>query len=40
MLCLTKEYLQFIDGQITLEEATQEAIKHNFELARAPGCVV
>jgi tRNA dimethylallyltransferase len=29
-----KEYLQFIDGQITLEEATQEAIKHNFELAR------
>lgn len=29
-----KEYLQFIDGQLTQQEATQEAIKHNFELAR------
>lgn len=29
-----KEYLQFIDGQLTRQEATQEAIKHNFELAR------
>lgn len=29
-----KEYLRYLDGLITLEEATEEAVKHNYELAR------
>ncbi|MDX1987806.1 MAG: tRNA (adenosine(37)-N6)-dimethylallyltransferase MiaA [Candidatus Obscuribacter sp.] len=29
-----KEYLQFLDGQIDLDTAHEEAVKHNYQLAR------